>query len=110
MKTPADTANEILSRMIESIQENDFHTPAFIGGVEMDSKKYKKVLEEKTYDLAVECTLVAIRQIIQNSEFDVVVLSDTDPKSLGYVRAMDNLNYWDEVQSFLLESRKELQD
>lgn len=80
--TPKQTAENFINSFIELNQQYS----------SMSGEEYGM-----NYDYHKKCAILMVNQIIQNYEFDVIALTDSDKESIGYKCVMDNLNYWDEV-------------
>lgn len=90
-------AQQLIKKFIDEINESDFHVPKFISGVSTKSKKYSKILEEETFNLAKCCAIVAVNKLIDCSD------------SYDYYNATiaSQVNYWKNVKTEIQNSKYE---
>lgn len=89
---PKEKANSLLERFRSEINESDFHIPKFISGVSMESDQYGDVLDSYTTELAIQCALICVDEIV-----DVI----NQGRHRQLVTYLEQLKYWKQVKEEL---------
>lgn len=103
MSTKAkEEAKRIIHEYINIINESDFHIPKFITGISMSNKKYEKVLEEETFELAKQCAINSVNITINELE---LLWNDFDIKQMygSSNPIFFKINFWFGVKTQLEE-------
>lgn len=95
--TPKEEAKNIIQLHIDEINLSDFHIPKFISEISTKSKKYPKILENETFNLAKCCAIVTVNKLIECSN------------SYDYYNATTSsqVNYWKKVKTEIENSEYE---
>lgn len=102
-----EEANRMIQEYINIINESDFHIPKFISGVSPSSKKYEKVLEEETFELAKQCAINSVNHIINNIMPKSGLFSTSYKEFLMSSHIIENICFWCNVKILLEESSYE---
>lgn len=98
-----EEANRMIQEYINIINESDFHIPKFISGVSPSSKKYGKVLEEETFELAKQCAINSVNNTILELE---LLWDDFDSKQMhgSSNPILGKIKFWYDVKTQIEKS------